>query len=218
MPMFDVRTSISYVFFFNLILFSSVSFLACSDAKKQSNYSDDAFGSQLSSNVAKVIIGKTRYLEAVDKTNELGEVIVFTNKIGLTYWSEMPVDSYLIVESPADIRSMIAALSPLKDEDGVAVYGSGFVSEQFYMDKEDKLLMYAAIVCEGNTVILTTNASMRYLNNEYRFLTPTNDISGMYMERLGYTRTVHSVLDKYVPNNVEVLQHFARDIEGMREK
>lgn len=165
------------------------------------------------SNVKTVLVGDTSTCEPIYKRDSSGAPIRVRQGLGYTYVREVPISLYFSVTDGRTISSLLKRIHPVPRQDEVGVDFAGVLSSQFFLDENNTLLAKAFIVCQDNTVVVSTNSgSIVVVDEEYRFVPTTNVVESVVFKRPEYVRLVYDLMMLHAPEEIQKRKDFSRQI------
>ena len=172
--------------------------------------------SPLTTNLAKVIIGDTSTREPHFMTNASGDVIKFPDRFGgFIFYEQDPIEPYVVISEGSELRLLLDDLGHIPKSSEQGLDFCGVLSEQFYLDAEDQLVMYSFIICNDSTVVVHTNGgSVVRVGDEYRYVPPTNrvNVHSVAVRRPEYVRRIYSLMQSHAPEQVRKQKEFYQKI------
>ena len=170
----------------------------------------------LTTNLAKVIIGDTSTREPHFMTNASGDVIKFPDRFGgFIFYEQDPIEPYVVISEGSELRLLLDDLCPIPQSSEQGLSFSGVLSEQFYLDAEDQLVMYSFIICDDCTVVVGTNeGSVVRIGEEYRFVPATNrvNVHSVAIRRPEYVRRIYSLMQNHAPQQIRKRRESYKEI------
>ena len=188
----------------------------CSDRIVQNSLAEDNPGEQelivLPTDVAKVIIGDTSTHQPHYMRDISGEVVKIEVGHGFVLPQQIPIEPYAVIQVSQVPEALLERLAPIVPSGEQGVTFSGVLSEQFYLNHDDQLVLHALIICNDNTVIVSTNGSVVRVENEYRYVPPTNHVAQVALRSPGYVKNIYLLMKYYAPEQISKRKDFYNNI------
>ena len=166
----------------------------------------------LPSDVTMVIIGDTSTHDPHYMTNNSGEIVKIPVDCGFLIQQQIPIEPYAVIQDASIIQTLLKSFGQISNSAEQGLTFSGTLSEQFFLNSEDQLVFSSLIICDDNTVVISTNGSIANIDGIYCYEPPTNIVADTVIKNPEYVRHIYSLMQKHAPEQIQKRKDFYQKI------